>query len=301
VKIFSDQRRELSETGLSVPRVLFGTAVLGNEPVVVPEQRKLAICGEWFRQVEPPVFVNVAFEHGDGMALELLGRMLQRLDVTDEEVVIHLSLDSNNVAECWEKSCHLLGERYRPKLVSKSGSAGDRLQSLCELKSARIVRGIGITLDPTDPLGWPLPDADFVMLRGPFSLLRHPQEVRALVSDLAERRIPILVSNVFEGDFLLGGNRLDGHVLDSADPADRSVLAWRTSFVALCHGHGVSPAHACIQFALSEAGVVAVQLELSDPDRLAEHVEAVVRKVPDAFWSAMKEEGLLEANSSLGG
>jgi D-threo-aldose 1-dehydrogenase len=301
VTISTDQRREFGGTGLSVPPVVFGTAVMGNEPVVVPEQRKLAICGEWLQRVEPPVFVSVAYEHGDGLALEVLGRILRRLDVANEEVIVHLSLDSINAAECWDKSCRLLGEVSGPKLASVSSTDGNGWQSLCELKAAGRVRGIGVTLNASDSLDRPLLDADFVTLRGGFSLLRHDEEVRGLVTDLAERQIPIVVSDVFEGDFLLGGSRLDGRALDSVDPADRSLLAWRTSFAALCHGHGVSPAHACVQFALAGPGVVAVQLESSDPDRVAEHVESVVRKVPDAFWAAMKEEGLLEESSSLGG
>jgi D-threo-aldose 1-dehydrogenase len=280
---------------------VFGTALLGNEPAVVPEQRKLAICGEWFRQVKPPVFVNVAYAHGDGMALEILGRMLRRLDVTTEEVIVHLSLDSNNIVECWDKSCRLLGEPYRPKFVSVTKSDVGGWQSLCELKAAGMVRGIGFSLGATDGLDRSLPDIDFTILHGGFTLLRHQQEMCALMAGLAERQIPIVVSDVFEGEFLLGGNRLDGRVLDSVDPADRPLLAWRTSFAALCHGHSVSPAHVCIQFALSGPGVVAVQLEPSDPDRVAEHVESVVRKVPNAFWTAMKEEGLLEESSSLGG
>ncbi len=117
---------------------------------------------------------------------------------------------------------------------------------------------------------------------------------------MTERQIPIVVSGVFDGGFLVGGNCLDGCVLDAVDPANRAWLAWRTSFAALCHGHGVTPAQACIQFALSGPGVVAVVLDSSHPDRVAENVNSVLRKVPDAFWASMKEEGLLAAEYPLG-
>jgi D-threo-aldose 1-dehydrogenase len=65
--------------------------------------------------------------------------------------------------------------------------------------------------------------------------------------------------------------------------------------VALCHGHGVTPTQACIQFALAGPGVVAVLLNSSHPDRVAENVGSVQRLVPDLFWASMKEEGLLAA------
>src|SRR4051812_14055749 len=118
MKISAAQCRPLGATGLSVPPIIFGTAALANEPDVIPEQRKLAICGEWFQQVEPPVWVDVAYSPGNGAGVEVLGRMLRRLDVASEELVVHLSVDGNRLPEVWEKSCRLLGDEYRPTLVS---------------------------------------------------------------------------------------------------------------------------------------------------------------------------------------
>ncbi len=49
MKISASDHRHFGATGLRVPPIVFGTAALGNVPEVIPEQRKLAICGEWFR------------------------------------------------------------------------------------------------------------------------------------------------------------------------------------------------------------------------------------------------------------
>src|SRR5438105_11629397 len=111
-----DHFRQFSGTGLVVPPIVSGTAALANVPTVIPEQRKLAICGEWFRHVEPPVFVDVAYKDGDGLALEVLGRMLRRLEVSGDEVIVHLTVGPNQPITVWEKSCRLLGSEYRPKL-----------------------------------------------------------------------------------------------------------------------------------------------------------------------------------------
>src|SRR5437868_5907253 len=118
MKISAANGRPLGATGLSVPPIIFGTVALANQPEVIPEQRKLAICGEWFRHIEPPVFVDVSYKHGDSMALEVLARLLRRLDVSSDEVVVHLSMESERIEESWKKSCRLLGDEYRPKLVS---------------------------------------------------------------------------------------------------------------------------------------------------------------------------------------
>src|SRR5436190_1774479 len=113
--------------------------------------------------------------------------------------------------------------------------------------------------------------ARHIVLTGGCTLLRHPAERRASMAELAARQIPIIGSGVFDGGFLVGSNRLDGRVPSAEDPADRSLLAWRASFAALCHGHGVTPVQACIQFALAGPGVVAVMLTSSHADRVAEN------------------------------
>jgi D-threo-aldose 1-dehydrogenase len=282
--------------GLSVRPIIFGTAALGNVPRVIPEQRKLEICGEWFKHFEPPVFIDAAYRHGDGLALEVLGRMLHRLDVEGNEVVIHLTLDADRVAEEWEKSCRLLGSEYRPKLISICGTNENAWRAGCELKAAGQVLGAGVATKDFDALNSLEPSVGWMVLTGGFTPMRHSAELLRSMAELSARQIPILVSDVFDGGFLVGNNHFDGRVLNADDPADRSLLAWRTSFVALCHGHGVTPAHACIQFTLSGPGVIAVMVNSSHSDRVAENAISVQLLVPDIFWASMKEEGLLAAD-----
>jgi D-threo-aldose 1-dehydrogenase len=296
MNISAGQRWPFGGLGLAIPPIVFGTAALGNVPQVIPEQRKLEICGEWFQHVEPPVFIDAAYEHGDGLALEVLGRMLRRLDVGGDEVVVHLALDADRVADEWEKSCQLLGSEYMPKLVSICDADEDAWRSVSELKATGAVLGAGLMTSDFGGLNSLAPPADWVVLTGGFTVMRHRSELLAAMAELAARQIPIVVSGVFEDGFLVGSNRFGGRVLGADDPADRSLLAWRTSFAALCLGHGVTPDQACIQFALLGPGVVAVMLNSSYPDRVAENVGCAQRMVPDIFWASMKEEGLLEAD-----
>jgi D-threo-aldose 1-dehydrogenase len=303
-----DQHGPLGETGLSVPPIVFGTSALGNVCRVITEQSKLTICGEWFQRVAPAVMVEVAYEHGDGMALEVLGRMLRRMEIDRDEVIVCLSVGRGEGAGAydivhshWEKSCRLLGDDYRPKLISIAQGSENDLQAATELKDTGDVCGVG--LEVSDGGGLDRAAAagvDWVALRGGITIMRHKSEILESMSRRADRQIPIIVSGVFEHGFLVGGNRLDGRVLNAEDTADRSLLAWRKSFVALCDGHGISPAHACVQFALSAPGVVAVTLESSYADRVADNVAAVARNAPLNFWQSMKEEGLLAEDYPIG-
>lgn len=292
----------LGQTGLYVPRVLFGAAALGNVRRVITDQAKLMIAGEWFQRVQTPVFVEARYTDGNGAALAVLGRALQRLDIAGDEIIIQLATDGP-VQECWEKSCRLLGDVYQPKLITTAAGDVEGWLVARGLRVACCVRGVGISIDSYEVSSAckdiSFDEVDFVELVGGCTLMRHSHEVMSLLQELADRQIPVILAGVFDGGFLVGGNRLDGRVLNAEDSADRSILAGRKSFVALCDGHGISPAHACIQFALSLPGVISVRLDSTYADRVAENVRSAYTPVPENFWDSMKEEGLLSRDYLL--
>lgn len=331
MKFSADHHRPFGKTGLRVPPIVFGAAALGNVPRVIPDQTKLAIVGEWFRHVAPPVFIETAGDCGNGRALELRRKILWRLEIPPREVTIHHKFGWNRsggaaqrigydqIRRAWESDARLLGE-YRPQLVSiyrldeyLAAASSDRerrfqevldaYRALDELKGAGEVAGIGAAasdwrivqeVDAVTPL-------DFVELAGMITIMRHPTELLDYLAKLAERQIPAISTGLFECGFLLGGAQFNGRDVRVEDPGDGRLFAWRKSFAALCHGHGVSPSHACIQFALSAPGVVAVALNTTHPDRIAENVESATANVPAAFWASMKEEGLLAEHISFVG
>jgi D-threo-aldose 1-dehydrogenase len=288
--------RDLGGTSLVIPPIVFGTAALANIPRVIAEQAKLSIIGEWLRGLEPPMCVEVAYEQGEGAALEVLGRVLRRHEVAGDDIVIQLSV-SKDVSETWEKSCRLLGDMYRPKLIAVQDGNEHDWQAAVELKASGRVRGVGVVAS-ANPVGFEDATAiapDWITLACGPTIMRHSAEVLAWLRELERQRIPIIASGVFDGGFLVGSNRLDGRVLMPENDSDRSVMAWRKGFVALCEGHGVSPAHVCIQFALALPAVVAVRVGSSYADRVAQNITASLTKIPASFWDSMREEGLLTA------
>ena len=72
---------------LEVPRVIFGTATLGNLFVDLPEETKLEISREWFKTGEM-VVVDTAGKYGAGLALEVIGNNLRALNADPDKVVI---------------------------------------------------------------------------------------------------------------------------------------------------------------------------------------------------------------------
>jgi D-threo-aldose 1-dehydrogenase len=321
------QHRLFGCGGLRVPPIIFGTGALANARRTIPDQTKLDICGGWFAHVATPVALEMSLQPGHASALEVLARAFERLEVAPEEVVIvsrfgchDAILAPDALSAAWGKAGRRLGADYRPQLVAidspddylaAARSPADRDQrlhailgayrALENLKATGEVAGIGIAakdwhvvreIESAVRLDW-------VMLTGCFTILRHPPGLLQFMSELAARRTPILNAGIFHCDFLAGGSSFDGRMVNPEDPADQSLLAWRKAFVALCHGHGVTPVHASIQFALAAPGVVAVVVNTSRPDRIAENVAAAVAEAPHALWASMQEEGLLSGDHSL--
>jgi D-threo-aldose 1-dehydrogenase len=351
MRLSADQYRPFGKTHLRVPPIVFGSGALGDRCRTIPDQTKREICVEWFRHVEPPIVIDTAGRHGAGLALETIGRALERLEIGRDELIIinrlgwtggHPTFETtapqpdplprgegnprtrseavqrigyDGMMRCWEECCRLLGGGYCPTLVSvddpdqylaAATSPADRdrrfqdlvdaYRALGELKRDGKVVGVGAgasdwrvirEIDSVIELDW-------VVLSGSLTIMRHPPEVLKLLYDLAERQVAVINSGLFHGGFLTGGRSFGGRAVRPDDQADRPLLAWRKSFVALCEGHGITPVDACVQFGLSAPGVVAVLLDTSHPDRVAANVAAAARQIPSVFWESMKEEGLLD-------
>jgi len=308
-----DQVRQTSIDGIGLPPICLGTSAFGNVRRVIPEQSKLEICGAWFRGDLRPVWIDVDYRHGDGAALEVVGRMLRRLDATSDEIAIALKLGASSVLrgtddraeDCadasWNRSSRLLGDEYRPKFVYAAADDEASLRTARRLKAEGMVRSVGILVSDAESAGEQIAafQPDWVTLAGGFTVMHQRPATVALIRDLAARRIPIILASVFDCGFLLGGHSLHGRVITPEDLKERALLAWRKSFVALCDAHGIRPAHACIQFALSTPGVTAVCAESSYADRTAENIRSAQQAVPAHFWASMKEEGLLPDDHAL--
>jgi D-threo-aldose 1-dehydrogenase len=340
----------LGNCGVQIPRLVFGTSCLGNLYEAVPSNTKLAVSRQWFEQVAAPVALDSAGKYGAGLALEVVGANLRTLGIASEQVVIsnklgwlrtalrtpeptfepgvwanleHDAVQCINYAgilQCWEQGCELLGEPYRPQLVSvhdpdeylaASACEDDRrrrladileaYRALSELKARGEVRAVGVgskdwriiqEIDAAVELDW-------VMLANSLTIYRHPPELVQFAESLAARGIGVINSAVFHAGFLVGGRFFDYRIVRGDEAADRERLAWREAFFAVCHRHCVEPDVACIQFALSAPGVVAVAMNTSNPAKIARNARAVEAAAPNSYWRDMKERGLIRADYAI--
>jgi hypothetical protein len=288
-----ENRRALGDTGLAIPPIVFRADILDDAARVMPEQTRRLICGEWFTRVKPPVFIHARYRAGENSYIPALARMLTYLDVAPDDVAILLELEmSADSQDQLESARKQLGGQYVPRLLAITTALNDTNVTKWEGEAPAEprVRSQTAQQELRPPTG---PPHDFVVFsRGP-TIMRHPLNELRRLAELAQRHIPIISTGVLNGGFLTGGHHVDGRPIITNNAADKSLMIWRKAFTSLCHGHGVRPAHACIQFALSAPGIAAVSMSTSNIDRVAANVEAAITPVPSALWSSMKEEGLL--------
>ncbi len=140
--------RFLGKTNLVCPQIIFGTSYLGNLYRELSEAEKLNLIKEWFAVSEGKVFIDSAGKYGAGLALEVIGKGLEKLGIEPSQITIsnklgwyrvplktkeptfepgawaNLKYDAvqkisySGILECWQQGRELLGEKYKAEIVS---------------------------------------------------------------------------------------------------------------------------------------------------------------------------------------
>lgn len=341
------KRTTIGNCGLQIPPIVFGTSALGNLYTALDDEVKLKIVQECFKHVPKPVVFDTAGKYGAGLALEMLGKTLEKLGISPDDVIIsnklgwlrtelktpeptfepgvwhNLKHDAvqnisyKGILECFEQGNELLGGKYSPQMVSvhdpdeyiANGKNADEKQkltrdivegyrALSDLKKKGIVKTIGIGAK-----NWrtildlePHIDLDWVMFANSMTIMQQPRELLEFMDKLHRKGIAIINSAVFHSGFLTGGDFFDYKLIDPNDETDRKRIFWRRSFFDICQIYNISPALACVQFALTAPGVAAISLNTSNPLRVKENVESVTTALPAGFFRKMVEAGLIDAS-----
>ena len=338
--------RPLGRTGVDVPRVIFGTSALGNLYAIPSDETKRDILGAITATLGPHAVLDTAGKYGAGLALECIGRGLREVGVPPDQITISNKLgwyriplagaeptfepgvwkglrfdaeqriSAESIIECHEQGCALLGEPYRPALLSvhdpdeylaAAADDGDRsrrwddvlgaYRALTELRRRGDIRGVGVGSKDWRTIR-ALADAvdlDWVMLACSLTVFTHPPELIAFVAELERHGVGIINSAVFNGGFLTGRSEyFDYRRVTPADAHHRALLSWRRGFLDVCSRHGVSPAAACVAFGLSVPAVACLALNSSKPSRIADNVALAHTEIPPALWTDLKREQLID-------
>jgi len=217
------------------------------------------------------------------------------------------------ILECFEQGNELLG-KYNSQMVSVHDPDEylatarneeedqklyqdilDAYRALADLKQQGRAKSIGI-----GSKDWRViqriakdVDLDWVMIANSLTVHSHPQELIDFIAELHAKDVAIINSAVFNGGFLIGSNFYNYVEVDDATERGRALLAWRKEFFKLCEESGIQPAEACFSFGSNIPGVKSVALSTTKPEKVKGNIEMATKKIPQEFWDAMKEKGLV--------
>ncbi len=337
----------LGKTGIEIPTIIYGTSYLGNLYRELSMDEKLTLMREWFKVTDGKVMIDSAGKYGAGLALEVIGQGLETLGIDPSQISIsnklgwyrvslttaeptfepgawaNLEYDAEQrisyagILECWEQGCELLGDKYKPELVSvhdpdeylaAATSEDDRAKrmddilgaykALFELKERGEVKAVGIGSKDWLVIQelYEQVKFDWVMFANKFTIYHHPKAIVDFIRQLNEDGVGIINSAIFNAGFLTGGDYFDYRILNENDPNDQPMFQWREQFFEICKKYEIEPGDACLKFAMSAPQISAVALNPSKAWRMLHSKETLEKELPKAFWAELKEKNSIEQN-----
>lgn len=221
------------------------------------------------------------------------------------------------IMECFEQGNELLNG-YVPQLVSvhdpdeylaKATSPAEEYKlynaileayaALFELKRQGKVQYIGIGAKNWKVIQRISNDIklDWIMIANSLTLKEHPLDLLNFVADMAGKGVHLINSALFHSGFLVGSDYFDYRRISREEPEFSALYNWRDAFFECCKQFAVQPAQACVQFGLQVNGIKSIALNTTNSKRVKQNAEMVSKQLPAAFWSALKEQRLIQINS----
>jgi D-threo-aldose 1-dehydrogenase len=136
---------------------------------------------------------------------------------------------------------------------------------------------------------------DWVMIANSLTVISHPQELLDFISALASKKISVINSAVFNGGFLIGSNYFNYQLVDPDTTNGKLLFEWRNRFEELCSQFNIQPAEACVDFGLHIPGVESIAMNTTRPEKVKVNIAMANQTIPNAFWKAMQQEGLINS------
>jgi len=310
------QRARIRSTAVTVTRLGFGAAPIGNLYAPVAEDTALAaVDAAWQAGIR---YFDTAPHYGLGLSERRLGRALARRprgeftiaskvgrllvpnatptgsDLANGFAVpddLRREVDYSAAASVRgiEESLGRLGlDRLDIALVHDPDHdvaqvVRETVPALCRLRDEGVIGAVGIGMNYWQPLEYVVrhSDVDAVMVAGRWTLL--DRSAAPLLELCAERGVAVLAAAPFNSGILAHADPPDDATFDYA-PASPGVLARARAIAAAARAHGVEPARAALQFPLRHPAVVAVVAGMVNAAQAQAAARWLAEPVPEDAW-----------------
>ncbi|MFC8454459.1 aldo/keto reductase [Kitasatospora sp. NPDC057223] len=168
-------------------------------------------------------------------------------------------------------------------------------RALTRLREEGVIKAWGLGVNKVEPLEMTLdldePRPDAFLLAGRYTLLDHRRALQRLLPAAAEQGVDIVVGGPYSSGILAGGS----HYEYAQAPDD--IVEKVRQIKELAQQYGIGIKAAALGFVLAHPAVAAVIPGATRPGRIAEDLGAVQQHVPQEFWAALREHGIISPDA----
>ncbi|MFJ8869887.1 aldo/keto reductase [Streptomyces sp. NPDC102473] len=172
-------------------------------------------------------------------------------------------------------------------------------RTLEKLRDEGVIKAWGLGVNRVEPLeltlGLDEPTPDAFLLAGRYTLLDHSRALQRLLPAAAEQNVDIVVGGPYSSGILAGGRHFE------YQDAPAEIIDRVERIKALAEQHGVGIKAAALQFSLAHRATAAVIPGATRPSRIAEDVAALGERIPEGFWTALRDAQLIAADAPVPG
>ncbi|MFB6841329.1 aldo/keto reductase [Streptomyces sp. NPDC056361] len=168
---------------------------------------------------------------------------------------------------------------------------------LSRLRDEGVIKAWGLGVNKTEPIELTLaldePRPDGFLLAGRYTLLDHGHALQRLLPMAQEQGVDMVVGGPYSSGILAGGTHFE------YQQAPAEIVERVGKLKALTEKHGIGIKSAALQFSLAHPAAAAVIPGATRPSRIAEDTAALAETVPAAFWTDLREAGLVSPTAPL--
>ena len=296
----------LGRSGLTVSRICFGLAPIGNMPDtygygVEPERARETVRAIFDGPVN---FLDTSRNYGLGRSEERIGEVIRERGGLPQGFVISSKLDRDmetnrfdgaRARRSLEESLktlnvsriqllHLHDPEYASSLSDVTGSKG-ALTQLFRMKEEGLVQAVGLAAGRVDTMMPILRDWDFdaLITHNRFTLANRNAE--KMMDHARERGIAVLNAAPYCGGILAKGTASHKrYVYQEASPEMLEPIA---RIEQVCARHNIPPGAAALQFSMHDERVTSTICGISKPERIKQTLDWGRYNIPPLAWDEL--------------
>jgi D-threo-aldose 1-dehydrogenase len=298
---------QLGNTGLSVSRLCFGLAPLGDMPDtygygVTPEGARETVRAIFDSEVN---FLDTSRIYGMGRSEARVGEVIAERGGLPKGFVISTKLDRDFETGKFDaaRARRSLEESLKALNVSRiqllhlhdpehvPGGLGDvtgpkgTLAELFRMKEEGLAEAVGLAAGRVDVMMPMMRDWDFdaIITHNRFTLVnRNAEEMMELAK---ARGIAVLNAAPYAGGVLAKGTASHArYVYQQATP---EMLAPVARAEEICARYGIPPGAVALQFSMKDPRVASTVIGISKPERITQTIAWAEYQIPDAAWNEL--------------